>query len=54
MEDMSLEDLGWGTLKKWAAVPVLNYANEHGFQVGFANNLLQRNVVAYFQKKELS
>ncbi|MBA0619563.1 hypothetical protein Godav_028718 [Gossypium davidsonii] len=52
MEDMSLEDLDWGTLKKWVAA--LNYANEHGFQVGFANNLLQRNVVAYFQKKELS
>ncbi|TYI58807.1 hypothetical protein E1A91_D11G387500v1 [Gossypium mustelinum] len=52
MEDMSLEDLDWGTLKKWVAA--LNYANEHGFQVGFADNLLQRNVVAYFQKKELS
>ncbi|TYI22534.1 hypothetical protein ES332_A06G110200v1 [Gossypium tomentosum] len=51
MEHMSLEDLDWGTLKKWTAA--LNYANEHGFQVGFANNLLQWNVVAYFQKKEL-
>ncbi|PPD72859.1 hypothetical protein GOBAR_DD30244 [Gossypium barbadense] len=51
MEDMSLEDLDWGTLKKWAAA--LNYANEQGFQVGFANNLLQWNAVAYFQKKEL-
>ncbi|XP_052877677.1 uncharacterized protein LOC108470535 isoform X2 [Gossypium arboreum] len=52
MEDMSLGDLDWGTLKKWAAA--LNYANEHGFQVGFANNLLHRNVVAYFLTKELS
>ncbi|KAG8491269.1 hypothetical protein CXB51_014446 [Gossypium anomalum] len=41
MEYMSLEDLDWGTLKKWAAA--LNYGNEHGFQVGFANNLLQWN-----------
>ncbi|KAB2006892.1 hypothetical protein ES319_D11G379400v1 [Gossypium barbadense] len=45
MEDFSVEDLDWDTLKKWGAT--LNYAKKYGFQVGFADNLLKKNLLAY-------
>ncbi|KAA3471987.1 pentafunctional arom polypeptide [Gossypium australe] len=45
MEDFPVEDLDWDTLKKWGAT--LNYAKKYGFQVGFADNLLSKNLLAY-------
>ncbi|KAG4123660.1 hypothetical protein ERO13_D11G339900v2 [Gossypium hirsutum] len=45
MEDFPVEDLDWDTLKKWGAT--LNYAKKYGFQVGFADNLLKKNLLAY-------
>ncbi|MBA0833364.1 hypothetical protein Goarm_017684, partial [Gossypium armourianum] len=46
MKDFSVGDLDLGTLKKWSAT--LNYAKKYGFQVGFADNLLKKNLLAYF------
>lgn len=46
MEDFSVGDLDWGTLKKWGAT--LNCAKKHGFQVGFADNLLKQKLLYYF------
>ncbi|MBA0619565.1 hypothetical protein Godav_028720 [Gossypium davidsonii] len=45
MEDFPVEDLDWDTLKKWGAT--LNYARKYGFQVGFADSLLKKNLLAY-------
>ncbi|MBA0753787.1 hypothetical protein Gogos_021992 [Gossypium gossypioides] len=45
MEDFLVEDLDWDTLKKWGAT--LNYARKYGFQVGFADSLLKKNLLAY-------
>ncbi|KAH1084444.1 hypothetical protein J1N35_024205 [Gossypium stocksii] len=45
MEDFPVEDLDWDKLKKWGAT--LNYAKKYGFQVGFADNLLKKNLLAY-------
>lgn len=45
MEDFPVEDLDWDTLKKWGAT--LNYAKKYNFQVGFADNLLKKNLLAY-------
>ncbi|TYI58811.1 hypothetical protein E1A91_D11G387800v1 [Gossypium mustelinum] len=46
MESFSVEKLGMETLKKWGAT--LNNAKELGFQVGFADDLLRKNLYAYF------
>ncbi|KAH1084449.1 hypothetical protein J1N35_024210 [Gossypium stocksii] len=46
MKDFSVEDLDWGSLKKWSAT--LNCAKKYGFQVGFTDNLLKKNLLAYF------
>ncbi|KAA3471971.1 ribosome biogenesis protein RLP24-like [Gossypium australe] len=51
MKDFSVEDLNWDTLKKWGAT--LNYAEKFGFQVGFADNLLNKNLLAYFAVQNL-
>ncbi|TYJ12587.1 hypothetical protein E1A91_A11G361900v1 [Gossypium mustelinum] len=51
MKDFSVGDLDWGTLKKWSAT--LNYAKKYGFQVGFADNLLRKNLLAYFAIQNL-
>ncbi|KAK5787360.1 hypothetical protein PVK06_042014 [Gossypium arboreum] len=45
MEEFPVEDLDWDTLKKWGAT--LNYAKKYGFQVGFADKLLKKNLLAY-------
>ncbi|MBA0860458.1 hypothetical protein Goshw_017840 [Gossypium schwendimanii] len=45
MEDLTVEDLDWDKLKKWGAT--LNYARKYGFQVGFADSLLKKNLLAY-------
>ncbi|KAL4379201.1 hypothetical protein GQ457_02G041260 [Hibiscus cannabinus] len=50
MED-SVEVSDWEKLKKWAAT--LNQAGELGFQVGFANKLLNTKLLAYFATTEL-
>lgn len=46
MEEVSIKELNWDTLKKWAAT--LNKAKGLGFEVGFANNLLQKNLCSYY------
>ncbi|PPD93178.1 hypothetical protein GOBAR_DD09882 [Gossypium barbadense] len=46
MEEVSIKELNWDTLKKWAAT--LNQAKELGFEARFANNLLQKNLCSYF------
>lgn len=46
MEEVSIKELNWHTLKKWAAT--LNQAKGLDFEVGFANNLLQKNLCSYF------
>ncbi|KAH1084451.1 hypothetical protein J1N35_024212 [Gossypium stocksii] len=46
MEDFPAEKLDLDTLKKWGAT--LEKAKEVGFQVGFADNLLRNNLLAYF------
>ncbi|MFQ6661549.1 hypothetical protein Gotur_029671 [Gossypium turneri] len=46
MKDFSVGDLDLSSLKKWSAT--LNYAKKYGFQVGFADNLLKKNLLAYF------
>ncbi|XP_052479208.1 uncharacterized protein LOC105761747 isoform X5 [Gossypium raimondii] len=46
MEDFSAEKLDLDTLKKWEAT--LKKAKEVGFQVGFADDLLRKNLLAYF------
>ncbi|KAG8479860.1 hypothetical protein CXB51_029509 [Gossypium anomalum] len=46
MEEVSIKELNWDTLKKWAAT--LNKAKGLDFEVGFANNLLQKNLYSYF------
>ncbi|XP_017627260.1 uncharacterized protein LOC108470455 [Gossypium arboreum] len=51
MKDFSVGDLDWGTLKKWSAT--LNYAKKYGFQVGFADNMLKKNLLAYFAIQNL-
>lgn len=52
MEDFSVGDLDWDTLKKWGAT--LNYAAEKfGFQVRFADNLLKEKLLAYFAVQNL-
>ncbi|KAH1084447.1 hypothetical protein J1N35_024208 [Gossypium stocksii] len=51
MKDFSVGDLDWDTLKKWGAT--LNYAEKFGFQVRFADNLLKKNLLAYFTVQNL-
>ncbi|KAK5787361.1 uncharacterized protein LOC128284300 [Gossypium arboreum] len=51
MKDFSVGDLDWDTLKKWGAT--LNYAEKFGFQVRFADNLLKKNLLAYFAVQNL-
>ncbi|KAH1084450.1 hypothetical protein J1N35_024211 [Gossypium stocksii] len=51
MKDFSVGDLDLSTLKKWSAT--LNYAKKYGFQVGFADNLLKKNLLAYFAIENL-
>ncbi|KAK5787363.1 hypothetical protein PVK06_042017 [Gossypium arboreum] len=51
MKDFSVGDLDWDTLKKWGAT--LNYAEKFGFQVRFADNLLKKNLLAYFAAQNL-
>ncbi|KAA3471982.1 ribosome biogenesis protein RLP24-like [Gossypium australe] len=51
MKDFSVGDLDLGTLKKWSAT--LNYGKKYGFQVGFADNLLRKNLLAYFAIQNL-
>ncbi|MBA0742877.1 hypothetical protein Gogos_015888 [Gossypium gossypioides] len=46
MENLLVKDLDLDRLKKWGAT--LNKAKEHGFQVGFADNLLELKLLAYF------
>ncbi|KAK8330211.1 hypothetical protein V6Z12_A11G381000 [Gossypium hirsutum] len=46
MEDFPAEKLDLDTLKKWGAT--LKKAKEVGFQVGFADDLLRKNLLAYF------
>lgn len=46
MEEVSIKELNRHTLKKWAAT--LNQAKGLDFEVGFANNLLQKNLCSYF------
>ncbi|KAG8479854.1 hypothetical protein CXB51_029514 [Gossypium anomalum] len=46
MEEFSLGKLDMEMLKKWATT--LNKAKELGFQVGFADDLLRKNLYAYF------
>ncbi|KAB2006877.1 hypothetical protein ES319_D11G378700v1 [Gossypium barbadense] len=45
-ENLLVKDLDLDRLKKWGAT--LNKAKEHGFQVGFADNLLELKLLAYF------
>ncbi|KAK5787364.1 hypothetical protein PVK06_042018 [Gossypium arboreum] len=45
MENFPVENLDIDTLKKWGAT--LNKAKELGFQVGFADDLLRKNLLAY-------
>ncbi|PPS15089.1 hypothetical protein GOBAR_AA05513 [Gossypium barbadense] len=49
MEEFSVEKLDIEMLKKWGAT--LNKAKELGFQVGFADNFLRKNLYAYFGYK---
>ncbi|KAA3471984.1 ribosome biogenesis protein RLP24-like [Gossypium australe] len=51
MKDFSVGDLDWDTLKKWGAT--LNYAEKFGFQVRVADNLLKKNLLAYFAAQNL-
>ncbi|XP_052480253.1 uncharacterized protein LOC105785005 isoform X2 [Gossypium raimondii] len=46
MENLLVKDLDLDRLRKWGAT--LNKAKEHGFQVGFADNLLELKLLAYF------
>ncbi|XP_012435124.1 uncharacterized protein LOC105761755 [Gossypium raimondii] len=46
MEAFSVEKLDMEMLKKWGAT--LNNAKELGFQVGFADDLLRKNLYVYF------
>ncbi|KAA3471998.1 pentafunctional arom polypeptide [Gossypium australe] len=46
MENLLVKDLDLDRLKKWGAT--LNKAKEHDFQVGFADNLLELKLLAYF------
>ncbi|KAK5787362.1 hypothetical protein PVK06_042016 [Gossypium arboreum] len=51
MKDFSVGDLDWDTLKKWGTT--LNYVEKFGFQVRFADNLLKKNLLAYFAVQNL-
>ncbi|KAK8633110.1 hypothetical protein V6N13_013964 [Hibiscus sabdariffa] len=45
MEDFPVEDLDWDSLRKWGAT--LNMAKELDFHVAFADNLLNKNLLAF-------
>ncbi|KAB2060064.1 hypothetical protein ES319_A11G352400v1 [Gossypium barbadense] len=51
MEDFPAEKLDLDTLKKWGAT--LKKAKEVGFQVGFADDLLRKNLLAYFAHTQI-
>ncbi|KAG8479856.1 hypothetical protein CXB51_029524 [Gossypium anomalum] len=51
MEDFPTEKLDLDMLKKWGAT--LKKAKELGFQVGFADDLLKKNLLAYFAHTQI-
>ncbi|KAG8479865.1 hypothetical protein CXB51_029517 [Gossypium anomalum] len=51
MEDFSVEKLAMESLKKWGAT--LNNAKELGFQEGFADDLIMKNLYVYFAYRKI-